>query len=244
MITRHHLMLVLICSMIPCSAIVKFDPFLAVMVAVGACIGAVLPDVQMKRPKDSPLRIIAWGIVQAGRRICMPVICIVFQRFFKTPAKSDDKRLTHSITGFFLYFLILAAIAYILVLIFQKEIPGYLFMGLFAGLLSGLLLHLAEDLCCRRGILPFYPFSDTMIYGSIRPCDFLDKRILGFHIYHGIVLFFFLVFLDAFHLPVFETIAVSMVTIGICVVTMVLQSEIRIGFPENRTSDTQEVITT
>lgn len=174
----------------------------------------------------------------------MPVICIVYQRCFKTPAKSDDKRLTHSIIGIILYFLILVVIVYVPVFLFQQEIPVYLVTGLFAGLLFGMLLHLAEDSCCRRGILPFYPFSDLMIYGSIRPCDFLDKRILGFHIYHGIVLFFFLIFLDAFHLPVFETIAISMLSIGICIVTMVLQSEIRIGFPENRISDIHEVITT
>ncbi|MDD1693430.1 MAG: metal-dependent hydrolase [Methanoregula sp.] len=244
MITRHHLMLVLICSMIPCSAIVKVDPVLAVMVTIGAGLGAILPDIQMKRPRDSPLRMIAWGIVQAGRRICMPVICIVYLRCFNTPAKPDDKRLTHSVTGIFLYFLVLAAIAYVPVFLLQNKIPAYLFTGLLAGLLSGLLLHLAEDLCCRRGVLLFYPFSDIMIYGSIRPCDILDKRILGFHIYHAMVLFFFLIFLDAFHLPMVETITVAMLSIGICIATMVLQSEVRIGFSENQVSDTHEVITT
>ena len=244
MITRHHVMLVLICSMILTSVIVKFAPFLAVMVTIGAGLGSVLPDVQMKRPKESPLRMIAWRIVQAGRQICMPVICIMYERILKTPAKPDDKRLTHSIIGASLYVMILAVIAYVPFFLFPHEIPGYLVMGLLAGLLLGILLHVAEDLCCRRGVLLFYPFSDLMIYGSIRPCDFLDRRITGFHVYHATVLFFFLIFLDAFPLPVFGTIAVGMLSIGICILSMILQSEVRAGLRKNRISDTHEVITT
>lgn len=244
MITRHHFVLVLLCSMILSSAIVDFDPFLAVLVSVGACIGAILPDIHMKRPKKSPLRTIAWGIVQAGRRTCIPVICIMYQRFFQTPVEPDDKRLTHSIPGVFLYFIILAAIAYVPVLLFQNEIPVLLVIGLLAGLLFGMLLHLAEDLCCRKGIPLFCPFSDIVMYGSIRPCDVLDKRIPGFHIYHGTVLFFFLVIQYAVHVSVYEMIIFSILSVCLCVGSMIWQSEVRIELPENRISDNQEMITT
>ncbi|MDD1689949.1 MAG: metal-dependent hydrolase [Methanoregula sp.] len=242
MITRHHLVLVLLCSIIISSAIVDFDPFLAVLVSIGMGIGAIIPDIQMKRPKNNPLRMIAWGMVQAGRRTCIPVICFVYQRFFKTPAKPDDKRVTHSIIGILLYFIMLAAIAYILIMLFKNTIPVILVMGLLAGLLSGMLLHLAEDLCCRKGICLFYPFNDTRIYGSIRPCDVLDKRILGFHVYHATVLFFFLVIQSAIHVSLYEMIAISMFSIGLCVVSMIWQSEVRIGLPESRVTDNQEEI--
>jgi membrane-bound metal-dependent hydrolase YbcI (DUF457 family) len=166
MITRHHLVLVLLCSIILSSAIVDFNPFLAVLVSIGAGIGAIIPDIQMKQPTNNHLRTIAWGMVQVGRRTCIPVICYVYQQFFKAPEKPDDKRVTHSIFGILLYFMMLAAIACVPVLLFKNTIPVILVMGLLAGLLSGMLLHLAEDLCCRKGICLFYPFNDTRIYGS------------------------------------------------------------------------------
>lgn len=244
MITRHHLVLVLLCSMILSSAIVDFNPYLAVLISIGAGIGAIIPDIQMKRPKNNPLRTAAWGIVQAGRWTCTPLICIVYQKVFKTPMKSDDKQLTHSITGIFLYFIILAAIACLPVLFFKNEIPVILVIGLLAGLLSGMILHLAEDLCCRKGVCLFHPFNDTRIFGSIRPCDVMDKRILGFHVYHATVLFFFLVIQYAVRVSVYEMIAFSILSIGVCVVSMIWQSEVQIGLPESRVTDNQEVITT
>ena len=230
--------------MILSSAIVDLNPYLAVLISIGAGIGAIIPDIQMKRPKNNPLRTAAWGIVQAGRSICVPLICIVYQTVFKTPMKSDDKQLTHSIPGIFLYFILLAAIACLPVLFFKNEIPVLLVTGLLAGLLFGMILHLVEDLCCRKGVSLFHPFNDTRIFGSIRPCDVMDKRILGFHVYHATVLFFFLVIQYAVRFSVYEMIAFSILSIGLCVVSMIWQSEVHIGLPENRHSDSQEVITT
>ena len=157
----------------------------------------------MKRPKKSNLLMIAWGIVQAGRLICIPVMCILYRRFFKIIAETDDKRLTHSIPGVFLYFTILAGIAYIPVFFFKNYIPVTLLMGLLGGILLGMFLHLAEDLCTRKGISPFYPLNNIRIFGSIRPCDVLDNRILRFHIYHGSILFLFLVFQFAMNWSVY-----------------------------------------
>ena len=58
----------------------------------------------------------------------------------------------------------------------------------------GLVLHLIEDMCTRKGITPLFPFSTTMVSGSIRPCDTTDRRIAQFHFYHcsvaGIILGF------------------------------------------------------
>ena len=196
----------------------------------------------MKRPKKSNLLMIAWGIVQAGRLICIPVMCILYRRFFKIIAETDDKRLTHSIPGVFLYFTILAGIAYIPVFFFKNYIPVTLLMGLLGGILLGMFLHLAEDLCTRKGISPFYPLNNIRIFGSIRPCDVLDNRILRFHIYHGSILFLFLVFQFAMNWSVYYLITCSFLGIGICIVSMVCQSDVRISSPENRFSDTREAI--
>ena len=243
MLTRHHVVLGLLCSIILGSAIAVFDPFLAVLVTAGTGIGIILPDIHMKRPKKSILLMIAWRIVQAGRLICIPVICTLYSRFFKIAAEPGDKRLTHSIPGVFLYFTILAGIAYVLVSLFKNYIPVSLFMGSLGGILLGMLLHLAEDLCTRKGISPFYPMNDTRIFGSIRPCDVMDNRILRFHIYHGSILFFFLVFQFAMNWSGYYLIAFGFLGIGICIVSMVCQSDVRIKLPENRFSDTQEAIT-
>jgi hypothetical protein len=243
MLTRHHLILALLCSGILSSAIVVTDTFLAVLVTVGTGIGAILPDIHMKRPKKNIFRTIAWGIVQIGWRICIPIICGMYQRFFKTPVNSDDKRVTHSIFGMLLYFIMLAVIAYVPVLLFYNEIPVLLVMGLLAGILFGMLLHLAQDLCTRKGIFPFFPFNETKFFGSIRPCDVLDTRILGFHVYHGTVLFFFLIIQSAVHVPVYEMIAFSLLPIGLCVVSMIWQSEIAIEYPKGNPTPGEATIT-
>ncbi len=242
MLTRHHVLLGLLCSFIFGSAIAVFNPSLAVLVTAGAGIGVILPDIHMKRPKKSILLTIAWGIVQAGRLICMPVMCILYSRIFNIATEPGDKRLTHSIPGIFLYFTILAGIAYVLVSLFKNDIPVSLVMGFLGGILLGMFLHLAEDLCTRKGISPFYPMNDIKIFGSIRPCDVMDNRILRFHIYHGSILFFFLVFQFAMRWSGYYPIAFGFLGISICIVSMVCQSDVRITLKENRFSDTLDAI--
>jgi membrane-bound metal-dependent hydrolase YbcI (DUF457 family) len=228
MLTRHHVLLGLLCCFIPGSAIAEFDPFLAVLVSTGCGIGLILPDIHMKRPKKNSLLTVAWGIVQAGKWICLPVMCRLYRRLLRTTCEPNDKRLTHSVLGIFLYFSILSGIAYILVLIFKNYIPVPMVTAFLGGLLMGMLLHLAEDLCTRKGITPVYPLNNTKIAGSIRPCDVPDNRILRYHIYHGTVLFFFLVFLYAMHWSVYEMIAGGVLGVGACVGSMVFLSKVSI----------------
>jgi len=242
MLTRHHVVLGLLCSFIPGSAIAETDPVLAILFITGCGIGLVLPDIHMKRPRTSRFRMVAWWIVQTGTWICLPVMCRVYRRLLKTACEPDDKRLTHSIPGIFFYFSILSGIAYIPLFLFKNIIPAPMVMGFLGGLLTGMLLHLTEDLCTRKGITPVYPFDGTKIVGSIRPCDVLDNRILRYHIHHGTILFFFLVFLSAAHWPVFDLAAVSIAGMGICTLSMVYMSDVRIECSENRIPDLAEGI--
>ncbi len=242
MITRQHLLLVLICSILLSSAIQNYDPVLAFLVSIGSCIGAILPDIQMKRPKKISLLTLAWGIVQAGRRTCIPVMCALYRVLFSTRFGTNDKRLTHSIPGIFLYFLLLSAIGYIPVFLFDTGIPVLPVTGLLAGLLFGMLLHLAEDACCRKGITPFYPFNDIRVSGSIRPCDVLDTRITGFYVYHGTVLFFLLFIQSAIHASLVGMMALGVISVCLCVGSMIWQSDVRIEHLKSTISDIQEVI--
>jgi len=244
MITRQHLLLVLLCSVILSSAIVDHDPALAFLVAIGACIGAIIPDIQMKRPKNNPLRTSAWVIAQVGRRICTPLMCIFYRRIFRIDCSPGDKWLTHSLPGVVLNFGILSSIVFFPVFLFGDEIPVLLVMGLLAGLLFGMILHLAEDCCCRKGIALFYPFNDFRIYGSIRPCDVIDRRITGFYVYHATVLFFFLLIQSAVHVSLCEMIALGIFSICLCVGSMFWQSEVRVELPDKRVAENQEVTAT
>ncbi len=241
MLTRHHVVLGLLCSTILGSAIALFNPLLAVLVTLGTGIGVILPDIHMKRPKKTNLLTIAWGVVRAGRLICIPVMCTLYRKFLKIAVEPGDKRLTHSIPGIFLYFSVLAGIAYVLVVLLKNYIPLFAALGFLGGLLLGLILHLAEDLCTRKGIFPFYPWNDTQIFGSIRPCDVMDDRILRFHIYHGSVLFFFLVFRFVTNWSGYPLAACGFLGICICIVSMVCRSEVRIELPENRFPDNREI---
>lgn len=244
MITRQHLLLVLLCSVILSSAIMDHDPALAFLVAIGACLGAIIPDIQMKRPNNNPLRTSAWLIAQVGRQICTPIICIFYSRIFGIDCNPEDKWLTHSLPGVILNFGILSATLSVPVFISGDEIPALLVMGFLAGLLFGMFLHLTEDCCCRKGIALFYPFNDTRIYGSIRPCDVIDRRITGFYVYHATVLFFFLLIQSAVQISLYEMIAFGIFSICLCVGSMIWQSHVRIELPADRISDSREVITT
>ena len=172
----------------------------------------------------------------------MPLMCLLYRRLLKINAEPGDKRLTHSVVGIFWYFSLLSGIAYTLLLLSEHAVPVPVVTGFLGGLLMGMLLHLAEDLCTRKGITPFYPLNETRIVGSIRPCDVFDNRILRFHFYHGTVLFFFLVFLYAVHWTVSGLIAFSILCLGICIASMVRQSDVRIFLPKNNPHDAGEVI--
>ena len=241
MLTRHHVVLGLLCSFMIGSAIAEYDPVLAVLVIMGCGIGLILPDIHMKRPRTSMLRTAAWGIVQAGKWCCIPLMCMLYRRLLKTACEPGDKRLTHSVPGIVCYFVILSGIVCVLSLLLENYLTAPMVMAVPGGLLMGLLLHLAEDLCTRKGIAPFYPFDEMKIVGSIRPCDVFDNRIFRFHIYHGLVLFCFLVFLYTVHWPVSGLIGIGFLGIGICVVSMVCLAEVRIEHPENNVHDAGEV---
>jgi len=228
MITRQHLGLALICGLIPASATVGFNPLLVLVILAGTGIGTILLDVHMKRPKTTRLLTVAWCIVQAGRRTCIPVMCRFYRIAPGIRIRTDDKRLTHSVPGIFLYFTLLAGIAGALVLLSGNRIPLSLVVAFLFGLFMGMLFHLAGDLCTRKGIAVFFPFSGTEIHGSIRPCDTSDPRIPRFHLQQASVLIVFLVFRSLAPLPAAAMIPLGLLGTCACLGSMVCQSDIRI----------------
>jgi membrane-bound metal-dependent hydrolase YbcI (DUF457 family) len=240
MLTRHHIILALLCALILSSVTFRFDPILVVVLMAGTGIGVIIPDIHMKKPKKTRLKTFAWYLVQIGRQICAPAMCGIYRVFSGLSIEPGDKRLTHSIPGIVLLFAIISVIIAIPVFFFRNIIPGFLAEVFLGGILLGLCLHLTEDICTRKGISVFFPFNGTMISGSIRPCDFYDTRIFRFQLQHSYILGL-IVLLD-FAEPSIAFLAICGI-MGFCigVASMVWQSDVKIRFPENRFSDTREV---
>jgi hypothetical protein len=227
MITRHHMALALMCALILCSAFFLSNPPMMGLVVAGTCIGVLLPDIHMSRPKHLTLRTVAWLIVQYPRQICAPLLCRIYAYTRHPVPDRSDKRLTHSLPGVLFISACTGTLVFIPVYATGSVIagPAAIFVS---GIILGMGLHLAEDLCTRKGIFPFFPFSPWIVAGSIRPCDRTDPRIARYHIQHCTVLLVFFglesmgILAHALFLPL------SIAGVGICLGTMVYFSEVSI----------------
>jgi len=183
MITRHHVALSIICTLILCSALAPADPVLIIVICTGACTGAILPDIQMKKPQGFQIRTFAWMVTRLSRFVFLPLICRAYRAIPGYPSQPGDKRLTHSVPGVISLGAVIAAFLFIPAFIFKGSVSWMLPTGFLCGVMLGMILHLVEDLCTRKGITPLFPFSNARISGSIRPCNITDRRIAQFHFY-------------------------------------------------------------
>ncbi|MCK9630618.1 MAG: metal-dependent hydrolase [Methanoregula sp.] len=187
MITRHHIALTILCTLILCSALVPASPAIILVICTGACTGAILPDIQMKKPQHFQARMFAWFISRFGSTVCAPLMCPIYQRMTGLTFDSGDKRLTHSVFGVVFLWATFAVFLLVPVSLLMNRAALEISAAFLVGAMLGLVLHLVEDLCTRKGITPLFPFSTTKISGSIRPCDTNDRRIAQFHYYYGSV---------------------------------------------------------
>jgi membrane-bound metal-dependent hydrolase YbcI (DUF457 family) len=194
MITRHHIALTILCTMILCSALVPPDPVIILIIYAGAAIGAILPDIQMKKPRIFRTRTIAWMVSRFSSSIFTPIICRLYRNLWGRTCDPLDKRLTHSVPGILFLSMMSAGILLVPTIILTGSSAMNIPMAFFCSILLGLVLHQTEDMCTYKGITPLFPFSTMTIAGSIRPCDTADRRIAQFHFYHcsmaGIILGF------------------------------------------------------
>ena len=194
MITRHHLALALICTLLISSSLLPFDPVILVVVIAGACAGAILPDFQMRKPKSPGLLTLPWLVTRFSKSVCVPVMCAFYSAVLPAKVGSTDKRLTHSLPGIIFIFGAVAGISSVLLLVTGDGAVLSLLKMFLLGIVLGLVLHLVEDLCTRKGISPLFPFGSISISGSIRPCNRADQRIARFHAQHCSALIAFLAF--------------------------------------------------
>ena len=228
MITRHHVALALLCSIIPAGIIVSFDPVTAVLVITGTGIGSILPDIHMHRSKSSRVRRIAWAIVQAGRMLCIPPIQEMYHTIFGLDTDPHDKRMSHAIPGILGYSLVFAIITGVAVLLLPSGIPVFAVLGFTGGITLGMILHLAEDMCTKKGIYPLYPFSAWRMAGSIRPCDREDPRIAEFMVLHAAIALGFLGIRFIGSLPPTDILIGGILAEGLIVGSMICMSDVQV----------------
>jgi len=228
MITRHHVALTLLCSMIPAGIIFSFDPVTAGLVILGTALGAILPDIHMHRSKSSRMRRIPWAIVQAGRVLCIPLMQAMYRKIFAIETDPLDKRMTHSIPGILFYSLGFTIISGGFVLLFPSRIPLIAAIGFTGGIMMGMILHLMEDMCTKKGIFPTFPFSESRVAGSIRPCNTEDPRITEFHILYATMAGGFLSITFTLGVPAMDILPEGIAVMGLCVGLMIWMSDVQI----------------
>lgn len=229
MITRHHLALSLICGLFPCIALGGSDSGILLSMLAGMGLGAILPDIHMKRPAKTRLLTGAWYLVQTGRKTVIPLMCRLLSLFWGIQTSHDNKRLTHSLPGIALFAVLYTSPVLAVSILLSGHYIGFALVAFSAGIFLGMIVHLVQDLCTRKGIVPLYPLSAMTVHGSIRPCDVHDPRIPQFHIQHVLILFLFQIALLLDILPDPATLSCGFLCVALCIVSMIWQSEVKVN---------------
>jgi membrane-bound metal-dependent hydrolase YbcI (DUF457 family) len=189
MITRHHISLACGGMLILYLPLIVGNPFLLPVVGAGVCIGAILPDIQMKRPRQFNALYPAWLLIQVFKKTVLRLYISLCARIFGIQPEYEDRRLTHSLPGLFFLTGFIASCVFLIMEVFPSS-PELHYMRVFsAGIIVGLLFHFLADICTKKGLCLMYPFNETCrISGSIRPCNREDFRIRNFHIMTGVAI--------------------------------------------------------
>jgi hypothetical protein len=229
MITRHHVALTIICTLILCSAMVPSDPVISIVICTGACIGAIVPDIQMKKPQGFRIRTAAWIVSRFSTIVFTPLICRLYQTLGGYTCDPRDKRITHSVSGIVFLWTTCAVFLLVPASIITGTENRYLPAALLCGMILGMVLHLIADMCTRKGITPLFPFSTVVMSGSIRPCDTTDRRIAQFHFYHCSVAGIILGFQYLGSLQGIASVPLCLFGLGSCLGMMIWSSDVRIS---------------
>jgi hypothetical protein len=228
MITRHHIALTLLFWLIPCTAFELGDPMILISILAGTVAGSILPDIHMKRPGKPRLLTAAWLLAAIGRATIVPVMCLLYLFVLGIRTQPGDKRLTHSVPGIILFWILCAGPVVVISIMLDSRFISSVLLALSGGLLMGMIIHLVQDLCTRKGICPLYPFTDLIVYGSIRPCDVQDTRIPRFHIQLVSAFFLFHAAILFIVLPGSVALLCGSLCAALCLVLMIWQSGVEI----------------
>ncbi len=228
MITRHHICLACGGTLILYLPLVSGNPFVLPAIVAGVCIGAVLPDIQMKKPRRFTALFLVWFLVQVFKRTVLRIYVSLCSSICDMQPTAEDKRLTHSLPGLFFLTGLIAFGVVLLMVVFPTSSELHYVRVFSAGILVGLLFHFLEDICTKKGLSLMYPFDeDYLIYGSIRPCNTEDFRIRHFHILTGAAITVIILLYCTGLCPENLKWPVSIGTLAVCTVIMLYHAEVR-----------------
>ncbi len=232
MITRHHLGLAFGSMLILYFPVIFADFVVLAAIASGVCIGVVLPDIQMKKPRTFRALSLAWILVQVFKRTVLYLNIHLYQYIFRIQPESDDKRLTHSLPGVVFLTGMIVCILVIIMWAFPAPLATHSLKFFLAGIIAGLVFHFLEDTCTKKGMYPFYPFNETYhISGSIQPCNTKDPRIRLFHIQAIAIVVAIILLYGSGLCPEYLKWPVSVSAMGICILLMIYKAEVRVVCP-------------
>lgn len=229
MITRHHIGLAFGSMLILYFPLVLANPFVLAAIATGVCTGVILPDIQMKKPRQFKALSIAWILIQIFRKTVIRLYLFLYRYILNMQPETEDKRLTHSLPG--LFFLTgLIGLGILLLMWVCSVSPELYYPKIYlAGIIIGLLFHFVEDTCTKKGLFLFYPFNETYrISGSIRPCNMDDSRIRLFHLQLLVVIVAIILLYCTGFCPYYLKWPVSIAALVTCITLMMYHAEVRI----------------
>ena len=234
MITRHHISLAIGSITILYFPLIVIHPFVLFTMGAGVCVGVVVPDIQMKKPSRIRAIYFAWAIIQIFKMTILSLFVILYRIVPGISADPGDKRLTHSLPGLFYMAGLTGIVIFCSTWMFSASYPVHYMRIFLAGIIIGLILHFLEDICTKKGLCLFYPFSKSCrISGSIRPCNTSDRRIRLFHYQAGIIIIA-LIFADYSGLcPPDLKWPLSISAMVFCTALMLYHAEVRITLPDS-----------
>jgi len=232
-ITRHHICLAIGSTIILYFPLIAIHPSILLALGAGVCAGVVVPDIQMKKPRRIRAIYLVWAIVQIFKRTVLSLNIFLYRNMLGICPGAEDKRLTHSLPGLFFIAGLIGIGIVCITSVFPASYPIHVLKIFLAGIVMGLILHFLEDICTKKGLCLFYPFSESYrISGSIRPCNTSDRRIHLFHCQAGIVIFA-LILADCSGLcPPDLMWPLSISAMVFCTVLMLYHAEVRITLPD------------
>ncbi|HVP94980.1 MAG TPA: metal-dependent hydrolase [Methanoregulaceae archaeon] len=239
MITRHHISLAIGSIIILYFPLISTNPVILASIGAGVCAGVVIPDIQMKKPRRFNALSLAWCLVQVFKRSILRLYVSLHRNVTGIRAEADDKRLTHSLPGLFFLVGVIGISILCITWVFPFGYPVHFLRVFLAGIIIGLILHILEDSCTKKGLCLFFPFSETWrISGSIRPCNTDDTRICLFHIQAGLIIIAVTLVNYTGFCPEYLKWALSISALILFITLMLYHAEIRIIIPDSFESNT------
>lgn len=179
MLGRNHIWLSCTSLLVLISPWLATRPFDAILLIAGAWIGSLLPDVDSHSSRIFRAGKITRAIGIVARWLLFLLVGILF-RLIGAEFHSEHRGSTHTFLGIGFYSLVITGAVYgaAYAATAYTGVP-YWNDGLWivlAGMVAGGVMHLVEDSCTRRGIMPFAPLWHIWFHAGITTGNPRDKR--------------------------------------------------------------------